>query len=507
MKFAMPFILILALGVGQDTARAEAPFCGYQCPLSQFGRMMNEFNAVEESGRHTPQACDARLESLLKDQQSTPITAARRLMATLYGSCEVLKEPVRQKLPVSAIPASAVSFLPEKGEFSAEKDLILANHPYLHARVSSSCGDVDVCASKKPEELSACDEAACFSLQHPPVYQFDTRLRDHSTFESVRKGETPSLGMDDSAFISEALAKAGVRIRPDQTVDEVEAHQGGLSNAEFWALGAKDASEKGAGKNQDCFDRVATQPGVASGDLVVGADSHIAMIDTVGNDPFGIQALLHRSYNELQLNLQSVLREKGVARSGLISAYNFQQFMDAKLDDVLKGTSKMDLNLQEQYLDDLAQDACENMLRKPEDYRVTIIHSSPRGGFVGVQREKVFPGLGDPRALSSEGGMFRLKVTADCVQALRADWLSSVSPSNLAIKNALSEESKFVSAVRNFEESSHGVRMLRLNPTYEGCKPVVGEHSFFEASQCVRCCPTDATYDQLVPDEPKEVQR
>lgn len=501
MKFVI-FILILALGAGRDVARAEA-FCGYQCPLSQFGGMVNEFNAVEESARHTPQACDARLDALLQDQQTTPVTAARKLMATLYGSCEVLKAPVRQKLSVSAIPSDAVAFLPEKGQFLAEKDLILASHPYLHARLSSSCGDASICASKKPEELSACDEAACLSLQHPPVYQFDTRLRDHSAFESVRKGETPSLGMDDSAFISEALAKAGARIRPDQSMDEVEAHQGGLTNAEFWALGAKDAS----GKNQDCFDRVATQSGIAPGDLLVAADSHIAMIDTVGKDPFGIQALLHRSYNELQLNLQSVLREKGVVRSGLISTYDFQQFMSAKLDDVLKGTSKMELNLQEDYLDELAQDACENMLRKPEDYRVTIIHSSPRGGFVGVQREKVFPGLGDPKALSSEAGMFRLKVTADCVQALRADWLSSVSPSNLAIKNALSGESKFVAAVRHFEESSRGARMLRLNSAYEGCKPVVGEHSLFEANQCVRCCPTDATYDELVPDEPKEVQR
>jgi hypothetical protein len=495
------FVFLGLLGVG--SAHAQDNFCGYQCPIEHFPKTVNLFNSIQEAGRHLPQVCDLSLSKLFNDQDSDLVVGARKLMAMTYGSCDVLSQPVRGYGygKAQAIPPSALSFDGEKKQYLAEKDLILANHPYLATRLSSACGDVSFCSTKKPEELNACDAAACLVLEHPPLYQFSSSLRDHSVFEKIQKGETSALGMDDASFISEAMSMMGARIYPDQTIDVAQKHKGGLSNEEFWALGAKNAK----GQNQDCFDRIAGEVGVKPGDLVVGSRSHIAMIDTVGKDPFGIETLRKRSFNELQLNLQEVMTEKGIVRSKMISQYNTDLLKRTKLADVLSGESKVDYDLQKAYLDEISIDACEHMLRKPEDYRVTIIHSSPRGGYVGIQREKIFPGLGDPQTLSSESSAFQMKVIADCVQTLRSDWLAQVPASNEKIRVALRAEPPFIAALKEREKNGNVAHILRLNSSYEGCKSGLGERPVFEASQCVRCCPTQTTYDRLVPDEPQEV--
>jgi hypothetical protein len=464
---------------------------------------VNEFNSIQESARHTPQVCDQRLAKLFLSQDTDVVVGARKLMAIQYGSCEVLKQPVRGKFSNRVIPETAASLDVEKKEFSVNKEEVLRNHPYLQVRQESSCGDLQVCKTKSPEEMNACDAAACMVLEHPPLYQYGSRLLGHSTFAGVQKGETSALGMDDAAFISEAFSMMGVRVRPDKTIDQAKTLEGGFTNNDFWNLGAIDSK----GKPLDCFDRISGKPGILPGDLITLAGNHTVMIDTVGADPFGIEALRKRANNELQLNLKAIMAEKGLERTHMISTYNQTQLMNTHLDDVLNGRTKLDYNLQKDYLEEIAKDACTHLLRKPEDYRVTIIHSSPRGGLIGIQREKVFPGLGSHETLSPLGSAFQMKVIADCMQTLWADWLKEVPASNEKIRVVLEGEPRFVTALKKREYTGRGAHLIRLNPSYEGCKSGLGERPLFEASQCVRCCPTDATYDQLVPDEPKEVQK
>jgi hypothetical protein len=465
-----------------------ANFCGYQCSVSDLSAVVNELNQ-SESMRRTPRVCDPLSSYLDSAQEANPVIGARKLMATLYGSCEVLKQPVL--FEDSQLSSSALRFSSSQQRFLGRRNAILATHPYLADRVSASCSDQLSCKLKNSAELGVCGEAACMSLQYPPVYQFGSRLKDHSVFERVRKHETAVLGIDDAAFISEAFAMKGLRIRPNQNIDQAQRRTGGLSNSEFWQLGASDATHP----NADCFDRVISQSGVQVGDLIVAKQSHISMIDTVGEDPFGIQSLAARnSSSELKTALGSWLDEKGFVRAKLISEYDLNQLKNADLQKVLK-KQQLTPELRVQYFDLLANAACETLIRKPEEYRVTLIHSSSRHGLAGVQREKLFPGLGDPGELSSQAGVFQLKVLADCERELRASWSKQANddPSIL--------DSKFASAVDALEKGDRSARILRHNTSRDGCRSAKDDRSLFEASECVRCCNTDISYQELVGDE------
>jgi hypothetical protein len=469
-------------------AEAEDQFCGFQCSKTSADETLSQLGALQNQS--TPLACSANQNDFVKNANIAD--GARKAMALMYGSCDVLALPVRNLLSPNSITKGAVSYKRKSKRYISSRSKVMASHPYLNARLNSPCSDAKACTSGKFNHENTCEKNACFVINNPPLYQYGVKPKDYSVYVKTSRftGTGDASGIDCSAYVTEAMNLTGARAYPDKNLSS-----GGLGTAQFWTLGDTDDS----GDPKDCFERIIGEAGLKSGDLIVAPNSHIVMIDTVGKDPFGIEALLAKKDEDLQNTYRDILNEKGQGRSGVRGATEFKTLQELSLGDVLDGKSEEPIDLQLKFLNGVAETACDQDLLDPEDFKVTIAHSSPHGGHVGVQRERLFPGVGSPKGSAPMAMAMINKAKSDCVQALQSKWYAYSKKKKSEISYSLAESFGYVAALKKREDTGKGARVLRHDPNRAGCKADPAEIPQIPGNECVACCSTVASYEQMVP--------
>lgn len=128
--------------------------------------------------------------------------------------------------------------------------------------------------------------SGCFPLnQKPLVYDYggqpavDVKNNLINFFANSGSGGK-ALGIDCSAFVSSALATAGLKYTPEINNKPIYIRQ---SSSNF--IDPKTSNWK-------CFDRISVSPNqsIVSGDIMA-INGHVVMIDQAGSDPFGIKKM------------------------------------------------------------------------------------------------------------------------------------------------------------------------------------------------------------------------
>jgi hypothetical protein len=228
-------------------------------------------------------------------------------------------------------------------------------------------------------------------------------------------------------------------------------------------LGGKNSK----GDRLDCFDRISSSGGIRAGDLLVVSGLHVVMIDTVGRDPFGIAEMIEGE-----------------------NAWNWTHPADqAAFKAIRSGTSKQSNTERLAFLNRIATQLCTDEL-DPARFKVTIIHSSPHGNGVGIQREKAYSdtsygvGLGHDSALLSA---LKLKAKAECIDQLREKW-EGFAPGLKASTNAA------LASIRKAEATPGRSKVLRHASNEPGCR---GIPAFDPAMHCADCCNLNSRYDEI----------
>jgi hypothetical protein len=411
----------------------------------------------------------------------TPLIAGgRKMMALTYGSCDVLKLKTRESLNPNRISATFKS-LPNgtKNSFDGVAipggvNQVRESHPYLGHLRNAQCSNAEACSgagAKKsiPGVNDACKKIDCDVYQFPPLYQFGGKASDgeavhhevisHKSYDGKTKKTTTTRysvsGVDCSFFVFQSMGRAGLNYYPGKP----SAYQ---STNGLATLGEKTKS----GERRDCFDRVETSGGIQSGDLLVVSGVHVVMIDTVGPDPFGIHEMIEGE-----------------------SAWNFiPSIPQATFEDIRSKKSKLNQAAQFSYLDRLANLLCSDL--DPAQFKITIIHSSPNGNGVGIQREKVCSatsgGVGLGRA-SSLLSLLQLKAKAECIGTLKQKW-NAFAPGYQEAPNLV------VDSIKKSESVSGGSKVLRHASNEPGCR---GYLPFDPTLNCADCCDLNSSFESI----------
>ena len=419
-------------------------------------------------------------------------TGARKTMALIYGSCDVLKLPVRALISKNTIPKSAISHGFQTKRYivgKAGRSAVYENHPYLNSRYHAPCDDKSECSKSNFKSPRTCKQISCFTLKNPALYQYSVKpssnsdKNTNSVFVTTGSGASEASGIDCSGYAAEAMTIAGLRVKPFKKLS-VDS----MGSGDFWDLGNKTSS----GEDADCFKRVIGTPGISSGDLIVAGGSHVVIVDTVGRDPFGIEEVLAMPNTKLTDTFNLIKKEKDIDQK-LLDRLDLEKILKTNEKD-LSEKEKASIPLKIKYLDNLSEIACDQLLLDPTKYRVTITHSSPDGGSVGVQREKAFPGL------SSLGSALKIKARMDCVYQLKSKWIEILKKSNPTLASNLTTDTSYTLWMKKKENESNATRIIRHDASRAGCledkKPEI------EGLSCISCCSAKSTYSEMVPTEP-----
>ncbi len=399
------------------------------------------------------------------------VNGARILMTQIYGSCDVLKLPVREFLKPSEISPSVKHLTvntgnryPRTSVKKAQVSLLSGSHPYLQSfSGQSSCSGI--CDTGAETEFDpVCLKASCLPVKNPPTYQYGGKPpKDSAPFAIQNLGGGVSNGIDCSGFIAEALSVKGLKMKPGSQVG-----QGVGGTGMFASYGSVDS----AGKPTDCFESVSRKSGVKPGDIMIAPNNHMVMIDTIGDDPFGTRDLTYNTAPEVleQQYLEWCTIKKIKPQHG-------------SLVQILDGTSAITEQQKSLYLNGLADSVCQKNVNI-ENFQITIMHSSPHGNRIGVQREKVSVGLEGPLET-----MLEMKARRDCIQALRAKWME-------ANPILLMNSSRFVTEFEGNSKSHAYSKIIRHRSKQVEC---VGTPMPLKSLSCSSCCELDTSYQEQVP--------
>ncbi len=194
-----------------------------------------------------------------------PVFAARWTFATAYQNCEALE------LPDMDISTPDVVGVLRTNE----------HHPdgVGYKRKYASIPDIQ----KTHYYIRGLSYApSCFSVKDKPlVYDYggEPAIQSNSLnfFTDAGTGTT-ILGIDCSAFVSSAVAVAGMRYSPK------------VSNKTIFVRQSSGDFVDPVKSNWKCFDRITVKPKVSlmAGDIMA-VYGHVVIIDRVGEDPFGIR--------------------------------------------------------------------------------------------------------------------------------------------------------------------------------------------------------------------------
>ena len=454
-------------------------FCGLKCDPTKV--LSDQLKSPIKFGASVfPNACGNQANEKLISE--TPLIAGgRKMMALTYGSCDVLKLRTRESLSPNRINGTFKS-ISNGTQYSFDGVAIPGgvkqvreSHPYLGHLRASSCTNAQECSANGikneiPGVAPVCKKVDCDAYQYPPMYQYGGKASSgeavhhevvsHKSYDGKTKKTTTTQyavsGVDCSFFVFQSMGRAGLNYYPNTSISYQATN--GLAT-----LGEKTMS----GGRKDCFDRVEASGGLHSGDLLVVSGVHVVMVDTVGADPFGIEEMIEgeSAWNYTKSIPQNTFEEIRAKKS--------------KLNEVEKFA----------YLDRLATLLCSDL--DPAQFKVTIIHSSPNGNGVGIQREKVCSstsgGVGLGRA-SSLLSLLKLKAKAECIDTLKQKW-NSFAPGYSSAPNAV------VESIKKSERISGGSKVLRHASNEPGCR---GYPPFDPSMNCADCCDLSSSFETLI---------
>ncbi len=199
------------------------------------------------------------------------VLGARLLLATLYQSCEapnitVSNDTRDYNSPVSGNPRSLIN----SGRVSSYIDF----NPYLDQ------------SNPRP---------GCFDINsRPPIYGYGAKPsvgggtinlhRDQSSRSlcggsgrsGVRCSSRPVSAIDCSGFITGALRRMGLNMRPNQKFNPSMINTSGLN---------RETARSGSCLE---FAEISPQFSIGAGDIINIGGNHVVMVDEVGEDPLGI---------------------------------------------------------------------------------------------------------------------------------------------------------------------------------------------------------------------------
>ncbi len=234
-------------------------------------------------------------------------TGINRVMATAYQSCRVLELPAMDK---NSPDVQGITRL-------------AANHPdgIGGKRV---IGDLKALQKTQYYLRSIASESSCLSVRdNPLIYDYggEPLISKNTLNFFVNAGSgTSVLGVDCSAFVSSAIATAGLRYKPSLPNKAIYTRQ---SSSQFI-----DAVRSGF----TCFDNVTVTPNqsIKPGDIV-GVKGHVVVVDQTGADPFALN-LVHSVQQCLTLNYKNFnfdISQSSPSKNGIgINKFKISDYLD-----------------------------------------------------------------------------------------------------------------------------------------------------------------------------------
>ncbi len=514
---------------GANVASASGDFCGFK---SDQERRLALGATLAQSGGDWQKQCAQDQDNEDKNADSPVAASARRLMAMMYGSCDVLDLKVRNLLEPREIPVKVVPMRSYRSRIIEKPAKIIESHPYLAYRGKPPCIDEKECKNPTGKYTLAneCFYYSCFVMNHPPLFHYDGSMLDEATrdgeisnpfvkvtvdgqdsrgadkirresavydppdFKKSKKQIEPvsssATGFDCSGFTDAYFKMGGLYVTPGSAAkpgfpDLYET----WDTAHYWNMG------KGLkGNPADCFED-ARNDQLKPGDIVVWKHDHMAMIDAVGNDPYGIEDLRDKIFSnpeKYEDDYRTILtKEQKRSVDGL-----------PRFSDIFAGRDGRSAREQADYLVAFAWRTCKQKL-SPKDFKVTILHSSDNGGSVGIQREKLIPGLAGDRDNTTLKNGFMQKIEQDCAVQLANAWAERLEQKHLqsglsaTLRLTGTSKSKDLIAedrrVTEKGKEAHFIRHVNDPACHGPPKNVPGK-------ECVAGCKVGAAdYDQLVP--------
>lgn len=442
------------------SAQAQTSFgCKNDQPPTSFKKQMDQLNSINRAYCQVSEQFDEEERSIAK--------GARQAMMMLYGSCGVLKLPVANSKEVSgqaAIPKNLVRSKSGIRNIKPPVSAVADAHYYLQDTRAESGGD-QCSSSSRLLALSqpSCAEISCLVVQNPPLYQYGGKAQDLSLYHHAKyKSESNTLGVDCSGFISQSLMIQGLLFYPKGS-SSPDRYKQSFGTAEMHVMGL----------GGDCFSRPNLGSPFKPGDLLVGPH-HVAAIDTVGSDPFGIDENLKK---DLRSELERIHRAD-------------PHYLDeASLQDVRALLNNASRIVRRDEIAAAAKLICNDWTADASQFKITIIHSSPDSGQLGVQREKMVPALGTHESSSVWVTALQEKARTAC-EARVFETIAAKSKTPLT------------------PSTGHGgvdtsVVVLRHDSDRSECRVPKDSMPQIPGLDCVKCCSTDNTYESLVPEGSK----
>ena len=213
-----------------------------------------------------PEAAKARtLFAQWKASKPRVVYGALKTLSTAYQSCDAAQVPALDKETPEAIGITIVGQHPDgignKRLITNASDL-MKSHPYLknYRKPASNCFDIS---------------------QNMPIYDYGGRPSTTTGSLNLWKNSgsgTAALGTDCSGYVGMSIATSGLRVKKATPMKATTVS--GLTSTMF-----TNPQKNGL----TCFDTItlSSKSGMKPGDLIAKA-GHIVVVESVGQDPFGV---------------------------------------------------------------------------------------------------------------------------------------------------------------------------------------------------------------------------
>ena len=230
----------------------------------------------------------------------------KMVFATAYQSCRVLDLPEMDRSTPSVIGISRVGTHPDGvggKRLVTNLRAVQDTHYYIRGLASeSNCVDVK---------------------NNPLIYDYGGEpfiSGNTINFQKDAGTGTSALGVDCSAYISSAIAVAGLRYRP------------GVENKTIFIRQTSEKFINASLSGFTCFKNITVTPqkSIEPGD-VVGVHGHVVTIDKIGTDPFGLK-LLNSSRDCRSMdykNFDITISQSSPSKNGIgINKYAIKDYLD-----------------------------------------------------------------------------------------------------------------------------------------------------------------------------------
>lgn len=267
--------LLSALELGDHTTAVKVRL--QSRVQSQFAKIQRQVTALGIQCPHPEPTPEPQPQPQPPEEQERanatplPVYGARFTLATAYQSCQALAEPVLdENTPEIAPEAVRITGTHPDGVGSRRMigDLrsLLSSHPYY-------------------KNIHAYEPQCLRGSSYPLIYDYGGKpyatTGSQSPLNLFRDagGGTSVLGTDCSGFIYTGLATAGLRLSPNRNMKASGVN--GISAAMYL-----EPQKNG----MSCLAKITLTPTstLQAGDIVA-VPGHVLMIDSVGEDPFGIK--------------------------------------------------------------------------------------------------------------------------------------------------------------------------------------------------------------------------